>query len=625
LLPFYSNHKSEKSEDHGEKSPQFTNLLTILLGDKKQKPINQLGQAKQHLHQAISNKINEPLFETTIRLFIKSNNQETLKSRIKGIQSSFETFSTIHQSLKKKNNLFVTNLSPIKKLEYLQLRKRLLSLVGNPVLSLSELSSIYHLPYTLTTKTEDIQNIKSPKLPSPLFLKQSKTNLDIEFANNIYGETITPIGLTLEERRRHLYIIGATGTGKTTLLLHMISKDILKNKGIAVIDPHGDLSERILGIIPENRIKDVIYFNPYDIDCSIGVNVLEMPPNLSKSDKDREKDLITSSIVSIFHKLYPARYSGPRMEHILRNTVLTALDQDNPTLFTIYRLLTDITYRKQVVASLKDPILKDFWKNEFDKLGSFQRAEQISPITNKLGRFLTTIITRNVLNQTKSKLNFDSVMNTNKILICDLSKGKIGEDTSSFLGSLIIAKLQLAALNRVHMKEEYRPDYYLYIDEFQNFATTAFAQVLSEARKYRLNTILAHQTISQIEDKELLKIILANVGTIISFRTSNPSDEDFILPLFSPQVSKHEISNLPSYNFFIKINAITPQDTFTGESNNFSAPDSNETAKKVIEYSRHTYGMKGETPVNITKPVVKKSKVIKQNRRANKDQGLIAI
>ena len=565
-----------------------------LLGNNKHKSINELSRPKQLLHQAISNKINEPLFEVTIRLWIKSDNMLALNSRVQGVQSSFETLSTIYQSLTKASPFFISQLGPLKKLKKLHYKNRLLSFFGNPILSLAEISSIYHLPYTSTTKTEDIQNIKSPKLPPPLSLKQSMTHLDIKFANNHYSESTTTIGLTLEERRRHVYMIGATGTGKTTLLLQMIYNDILNNKGLALIDPHGDLSERILGIIPKKRIKDVIYFNPYDIDYSIGVNVLEMAPNLTLSDKEREKDLITSSIISIFHKLYAARYSGPRMEHILRNTILTALDVDNPTLFTIYKLLTDSPYRKKIVTNLKDPILKDFWKNEFDKLGSFQKAEQISPITNKLGRFLTTTMTRNVLNQAQSKLDFDNVMNTNKILICDLSKGKIGEDTSSFLGSLLIAKLQLAALDRVHMEEKNRPDFFLYIDEFQNFATATFAQVLSEARKYRFNTILAHQTISQIEDKELLKVILANVGTVISFRTSNPSDEDYILPLFSPQVKKHEIANLPSYNFYIKINAITPQDTFTGETNNFLVKGCRETAQTVIAYSREVYGNKVE-------------------------------
>src|SRR3990167_3307751 len=247
-------------------------------------------------------------------------------------------------------------------------------------------------------------------------------------------------------------------------------------------------------------------------------------------------------------------------------------------------------------------------------MGSYQQAELISPITNKLGRFLTTTITRNILNQKNSKLDFEDIMNNKKILICDLSKGKIGEDISSFLGSLIIAKLQLAALNRVHIPQDKREDFFLYIDELQNFATMTFAQILSEARKYRLDTILAHQTISQIEDQDLLKVILANVGTVVSYRTSNPTDEDFILPLFAPQVKEHQIANLPSFNFYIKINGVIPQDAFTGSTYDFTTPKDENIEQLVIENSRAKYGADVETlkkldeKLKIVEPATKNSK-----------------
>jgi type IV secretory pathway TraG/TraD family ATPase VirD4 len=402
---------------------------------------------------------------------------------------------------------------------------------------------------------------------------------------------MVPIGQTLEERRRHTYMIGATGTGKTTLLLQMIYQDLINGKGLAIIDPHGDLSKRILEIIPKNRLKDVVYFNPYDIEYPIGLNFLELPKGLSTVEKEREKDFITSSLISIFHKLYDARYSGPRMEHILRNVTLTALELENPTLFTIYELLTNRKYRKQVVDMLNNQVLKAFWKNEFNAQGSFQRAEQISPITNKLGRFLTTTMTRNILNQTKSKLDFNEIMDNKKILLCDLSKGKIGEDNSFFLGSLIIAKLELAAFRRINIPQNNRIDFFLYVDEFQNFATTTFAQVLSEARKYRLSAILAHQNTVQLES-DLLDTIIGNSGTIISFRTSSPKDEDKILPVFSPQVEEGQIANLPSYHFYIKINALQPQDAFTGEIDDFTIKGNDSVKEKVVTYSREVYGTK---------------------------------
>lgn len=562
-----------------------------VFGSSKRKRIRDLSNSKKELFKAIDEKISEPLFEISMRLYVSAESKQSAMSRIKGLKSSFDTFSTAHQSLRLKRSIFAAINSPIvNKIRYLFFKTRSLSFSNNDILSVSELSSLYHLPYTATTKTEDLLTVKSPMLPSPLPLKSSSHHLDLVFAHNTYGETTVSIGLTLEERRRHMYIIGATGTGKTTALLHMIHHDLLKGSGVAIIDPHGDLVQRILGVIPEERIQDVVYFNPYDIERPVGLNILQMSKGLGDVEKQREKDIIASSVISIFQKLYLPRYSGPRMEHILRNATLTALELETPTLLTVYKLLTNVQFRKKTIATLPKGILKDFWVDEFGKLGSYQKADQIGPITNKLGRFLTTSLTRNILTQEESKLNFEDIMNNKKILLCDLSKGRIGEDISSFLGSLLVAKIQLAALNRVDLPESKRTDFFLYIDEFQNFATSSFAQILSEARKYRLNTILAHQTVSQIEDKDLLKVILANVGSVVSFRTSNPTDEDMILPLFSPQVEKHEISNLPSYHFYMKINAIEPQNVFTGMIDNFTTEENGLNRKQVAKISREKYG-----------------------------------
>ncbi|PIP74795.1 MAG: hypothetical protein COW87_01960 [Candidatus Levybacteria bacterium CG22_combo_CG10-13_8_21_14_all_35_11] len=408
-------------------------FIMDFISHPKNERMSETGMFQQQIHKEIGGKISQPLFEVAVRLVIISPDKVSIKSRLKGLQSSLDTFSTPQQKLKiRQPFLSVFGLKIVNRYMNLKLKKRLLSFSDNPILSVSELSSLYHLPYTTTTKTEDIVQNKSPKLPSPLSFKQEDNQFDIIFAHNTYGETTTDIGLTLEERRRHAYIIGATGTGKTTLLTHMIYQDMVNGNGLAVIDPHGDLVEKLLGVIPKERIKDVVYFNPYDIEFPIGLNVLEIPEGLSEVELQREKDFITSTLISIFHKLYDPRYSGPRMEHILRNVILTALEQEKPTLFTIYDLLTNMSYRKKVTSELKDEVLKAFWKNEFEKLGSFQKAEQISPITNKLGRFLTTSMTRNILNQSESKLDFEKIMNHKKILICNLSKGKIGGRHSLF-------------------------------------------------------------------------------------------------------------------------------------------------------------------------------------------------
>jgi RecA/RadA recombinase len=569
---------------------QTDSPLKLLL-KSKQKIISELGEAKKQLHQNVTSKINEPLFEVSLRIFIKGNDEKTIESRFSGIQSSLNSFSTVNQKLEiKKSQFLLARMT--KQFEYFKLKQRLLSFVYNPIFSITEMSSLYHLPFTSTTKTEDIINTKSPQLPPPLSLKKSVIKLDTIFAKNIYSGVETAIGLTLEERRRHVYVIGATGAGKTTLLTHMIYNDFLSGKGVAVLDPHGDLSERLLAIIPADRADKVVYFNPYDTSHPIGLNILELTPNTKEDERQREKDLITSSVISIFYKLYPPRFMGPRMEHILRNTILTALEQPEPTLMTVYELLTNKIMRNLAVSRLPEGILKDFWKEEFGNLGANQRAEQISPITNKLGRFLTASMTANIINQANSTLNLETIMNTGQILICDLSKGKIGEDVSAFLGSIITAKLQLAALKRVHTPQNERKDFYLYIDEFQNFATKSFAELLSEARKYRLNVVLAHQTVSQIEDKDFLQIILANVGTVVVFRTSSPLDEKTILPILLPQVNEHEISNLPSYHFYIKINALEPQDAFTGEIDDFTVLGNQTIKQQVVDSSRDLFGLK---------------------------------
>ena len=560
----------------------------------RRKGIHELGMNKQTQYQSISSKVSQPLFETTIRYFAVSPYQEGADQRLKGMFSAFETVSTSYQAFKKKNMvLSIFKHKLIDKLHRTLLNERLSVLKSNPILSVSELASLYHLPYTATTKTEDLLQVKSPQLPAPLALKQTETKLDISFANNNYGGIVTPIGQTLEQRRRHTYIIGATGTGKSNFLTQMIYQDILNGKGVAVLDPHGELAEMLLGLIPEERRKEVYYFNPFDVEHAIGLNLLKLPKGLSRVELDREKSLIVSTFIGIFHKLYPERYSGPRMEHILRYVILTALETENPTLRTVYKLLTDNKFRKPITDALTDEHLKLFWKKEFGGLGSYQKADQIMPITNKLSAFLTTIITSSVLVTDKHNLDMDKIMNEKKILLCNLSKGKIGEDNSYFLGSLLIAEIQRAALRRINLKEKDRQDFFLYIDEFQNFATKSFADILSEARKYRLAAILAHQNTVQI-DRDLLDTIIGNSGTMISFRSNSHIDEEKLLPLFSPKVEKGQMQNLPSFNFYIKISALVPQDVFTGEVEKFSIEPDEKVAEEVIKLSQEQFGKKPE-------------------------------
>lgn len=552
---------------------------------------------EQELQLQVKRKLDQQLFKSTIRLLIISPDRLKRNLRTKGLVASLASFSnSSYQALIKKKQL---NLSIIRRLDLFLFKNRLHGLFNNPYLSVTEIADIYHLPFTATTKTEDLVKQQSKELPAPLSLKQSKV-LDVYFGKNSYGGTTTKIGLSEDERRRHMYIIGATGTGKSTLLLSMIKQDIDHGKGIAILDPHGDLAETILGIIPPERIKDVIYFNPDDIGNPIAINLLELTPNLSEDDSLREKEFITESIISLFHKLFPDKFSGPRMEYILRNTIYTAMTIPNSTLFTVHKLLSNTQYQKSVTNFLDDENLSDFWKYEFGKAGDFQKVQMISPITNKIGRFLFSPTAKRILEQPKSLINFDDILDSGKILIANLSKGRLGEDTSELFGILLMTKIQLAALKRARVNVDERKDFYLYVDEFQNFATPSFAEILSEARKYKLNAILAHQTTSQLEDKSLVNVTLANTGTVICFRTASPDDEKLLLPQFYPYVSQGEIASLPSFHFYIKINALTSEEPFSGETEPLASTQNKDIAKQVIEASR----------INYSKPYIKLKKTV---------------
>ena len=352
-------------------------------------------------------------------------------------------------------------------------------------------------------------------------------------------------GIKREDRRLHMYILGRTGMGKTTLLLNMILNDIYGNEGVCFIDPHGDAVETLLDYIPSFRLKDVIYFNPADTDYPVPLNVL------GQLEPDR-KHLLVSSLISIFRKLY-AEYWQHRQEHILRNSILALLEHSGrKTLVEIYTLLSDWRYRKTVVEKVKDPIVKSFWQNEFPKLLYQYKGEALAPIQNKLGAFLTVPLVRNIVGQEQSKIDFREVIDKRKILLVNLAKGKLGEDISSFLGSVIVTKIQLAAMSRIDTPEPERRDFYLYVDEFQEFvASETFEGVLSEARKYRLCLVLAHQYIGQL-DQELRRAILGNVGTIVAFPVGAENGE-FLEKEFYPEFDRHDLIAHDKYHIYLKL------------------------------------------------------------------------
>ncbi len=565
-----------------------------------ERPARTLSAFEQELAQAVNNKLNQPLFRIAFRASVISVDTSSRKQKIKNLKSSLAVFNlTKYQSLKIYRNWLPRIKQPYRKALFTNRMPKLTKFSSN-IFSATELADIYHFPHGLSAKTENVIKSHSKTLPAPISLK-ADYEADLVLGVNKHHGAKTMIGLTKAERERHVYIIGGTGNGKTTMMTYAMVQDIKNGKGLAFIDPHGDAAENILQHIPEARIKDVIYFNPDDIKHPLGLNMLELSPDLSGDELLREKDLITESVISVFRKIFSEEDTGGhRIEYVLRNATQTALTVEGSTLFTIFKLLNDPKYRKQIVRNLEDEDLKNFWKNELGKAGEFQRVKMSAGITAKIGRFLFSASAKRVLEQEKSTIDFDHLINSNKILICNFSKGLLGEDTAELFGITTLAKLQLAALKRARLKQADRKPFYLYVDEFQNFATPSFVQLLSEARKYRLYLLMAEQSTSQQKDQQMVNIILANVGTIICFRSGNPADEQLILPLFAPYVLEGEIANLPSYNYYMKISAVRSQEPFSGETLLLDSEGSELIYKEVIKASRATYAIKKPKAENKT-------------------------
>lgn len=401
------------------------------------------------------------------------------------------------------------------------------------------------------------------------------------FGQTTYRNQARKFGIKVDDRRRHMYLIGKTGMGKSTILENMIIDDIRAGRGVAVVDPHGDLAEKIMQFIPDERINDVIYFNPADIEYPIALNVIEqVEPHL--------RHLVASGLIGVFQKLWADSW-GPRLEYILRNSILAILDYPGSTLLAVTRMFADKKFRKKVIEKIQDPVVRSFWVNEFAGYADKFASEAVSPIQNKVGQFLSSSLMRNIVGQVKSSINIREVMDGQKILVMNLSKGRIGEDNSALLGAMMITKIQLAAMSRVDIPEHDRKDFYLYIDEFQNFMTDSFANILSEARKYHLNLIMANQYIEQLSER-VKPAVFGNVGTMVVFRVG-AADAEELVKEFEPVFTEEDLVNLPKYEFYIKlmIDGVT--------SNPFSArglPPLAESEKtgnldKVIRVSRERY------------------------------------
>ncbi len=458
----------------------------------------------------------------------------TKSHRNKELSSSLTIFSSPHGAkflpskkiLRKSYEQTLTPYSPFKS-----------------ILSVTELAGLVHMP-TIYVKTPWVNWVTTRRFEPPHNLPHAEEPNTPIGVSNFRGKKEN-FGIQPVDRARHTYIIGKTGMGKSTLLENMIYSDILAGRGVGLIDPHGDLAETILRSIPKSRTNDIVLFDPADTEFPIAFNMLESPsPEL--------RPIVGSGLVSIFKKMFADSW-GPRLEYILRNTILTLLRVPEATLVSIPLILTNEWYRKKIVAKLDDPLLVQFWNEEFDKMSPNMVSEAVNPILNKVGQFLSSPILRNILGQPKNPFSMRWIMDNGKIFIVNLSKWRIGEDSSALLGAMMVTKFQIEAMTRADIPEKDRRDFGLYVDEFQNFATDSFATILSEARKYKLSLTMANQYISQMADT-VQGAVFGNVGTIISFQVGQ-QDASVLYEMFGWEdvISPHDLTNLRKYDIYTKL------------------------------------------------------------------------
>ncbi|MDB5161123.1 MAG: hypothetical protein JWO96_503 [Candidatus Saccharibacteria bacterium] len=503
-------------------------------GDKKP----EISERDKSRISAIEEKGTKLGYQVKVRLVYAGHDQHTAKLRMQALVGAFKQFNTTNlNGFEAKNVSFNRD----KQLEY-QTR---FFVDSGFILNIEELASLFHLPHTsvetpnivwATTKTAE------PPPNVPVLIKDEEDKISLLGVTNFRGDN-TIFGLQRADRGRHVYILGQTGTGKSGALELLTISDIYYDQGFAVIDPHGDYAQHVLAFIPEHRVNDVVYFNPADTDHPIGFNPLEITDKTLKGH-------ISSELVGVLKRLFAESW-GPRLEYILRYTLLALLDYPNATMLDITRMLTEKTFRKDVISYIDDPVVKNFWVTEFASWNDKFASEAVAPVLNKVGAFTANPMIRNIIGQPKSTFNIRSIMDEGKILVVNLSRGLMGEDNAGILGAMMVTKIQLAAMGRADMHESKRRPFYLYVDEFQNFATDSFATILSEARKYGLNLTVANQYISQMGEP-VRNAVFGNVGTIMSFRVS-PDDAPFLQKYFEPQFEAPDLIQQHSRHFVISM------------------------------------------------------------------------
>jgi len=535
--------------------------------------------AEQQVIERVNQKNAKAGFEANVRIVSVSPDATRAQSLLKNVVDAFSQYASYDQV----GNSFL-RAHPIKRDKIIvDFIHRRYDKSRECILSASEMASLWHLPLPWT-ETPNIIWLPSKKASVPTDIPREGLLLGV----NRFRGVDTDIRIDREDRRRHIYMIGKSGVGKSVLMENMAIQDIQNGEGVCVVDPHGDLVEHILSHVPKERAQDVIYFNPSDIDRPMGLNMLE-------ADTPDQRDFVAQEMISIFYKLFPPEMIGPIFEHNMRNVMLTLMEGgegERGTIAEIPRMFTDTVYQKKRVAMVKDPVVRAFWEKEMAKTADFHKSEMLGYIISKVGRFVENSMMRNIIGQEKSGFDVFDVMNNKKILLVNLSKGTTGEVNSSLLGLIIVSKLQMAALRRASLPEEQRNDFYLYIDEFQNFVTDSIATILSEARKYRLNLNIAHQYIAQLvynNDTKIRDAVFGNAGTVIAFRVG-VDDAEALAKEFDPVFSPFDLVNMEKFTAAIKLLVHnTASRPFTMQTLP-PDPGNSEYAAALKEMSRLTYG-----------------------------------
>ena len=504
------------------------------------KGYQQLTPLAQDAVKKLEEKASKNAFEANLRVVISSRDQDTARGHLRNVISSFMQYSQPPF-----NGIRIMNKSTVAVLRDYVFRSFEPRLFRKMILNTEECASIFHFP-TRFTQTPNIRWLSAKRAPAPVNIPAEGLLL----GENSYRGTRSEIRMARDDRRRHMYIIGRTGTGKSEFIKNMVAQDMRNGEGVAVIDPHGDLVEALLAEVPRERADQVVLFEPFDMDRPMGLNMLEV-------ESDEQKDFAVQEMIEIFYKLFPPEMIGPMFEHNMRNVMLTLMaDTEHPgTIAEIPRMFTDPEFQRYKLSRVSDPVVRAFWEQEMAKTSDFHKSEMLGYLISKVGRFVENEMMRNIIGQAHSAFNLRRVMDEGQILFVNLSKGKTGEVNSKLLGLIIVSKLQMAAMSRADIPESDRRDFYLYIDEFQNFVTDSIATILSEARKYKLNLIMAHQYISQLTQENNTKIrdaVFGNAGTVAAFRIG-VEDAEVMAKEFAPVFSEFDVINIDRFNAYIKM------------------------------------------------------------------------